>query len=107
MVRVLDLCFPWRLVLFARPWLCWCLAAGFCCLVVLVVVYKDVCELFLGESYHKERIIGQANFYRVPTLCFTVASTSVASRLFRLGEACGKPCLLVVSAQISLGRVSV
>ncbi|KAG5406920.1 hypothetical protein IGI04_013039 [Brassica rapa subsp. trilocularis] len=62
-VRVLDLCFPWRLVMFARPWLCWCLAA--------------------------ERIIGQANFYRVPTLDFTVASTSAASRLFRLGEASG------------------
>ncbi|CAN7071796.1 unnamed protein product [Brassica oleracea var. botrytis] len=69
-VRVLDLCFPWRHVLFARLWLCWCLA--------------------------EEWIIGQANFYRVPTLGFTVASPSAASRLFRLGEASGKLCLLVV-----------
>ncbi|KAL0662927.1 hypothetical protein Bca4012_099764 [Brassica carinata] len=65
---------------------------------------KDICELFLGESYHKERIIGQTNFYRVMTLGFTVASPSAASPsaaspsaasgLFRLGEASGKLCLL-------------
>ena len=61
----------------------------------------------MGESYHKERIIGQTNFYRVMTLGFTVASPSAASPsaasgLFRLGEASGKLCLLVVSALFSL-----
>ncbi|CAN6935180.1 unnamed protein product, partial [Brassica oleracea] len=94
----------------------WCLfAACFVRIRCSGLQVKDICELFLGESYHKERIIGQTNFYRVMTLGFTVASPSAASPsaaspsaasgLFRLGEASGKLCLLVVSAQISLSRV--
>ncbi|KAG5390363.1 hypothetical protein IGI04_031904 [Brassica rapa subsp. trilocularis] len=84
-------------------WIGWCLFVACLFLIrcrgLLVVQVHDLCHswilvyqlLDLGffRCLVAERIIGQANFYRVLSLGFTVVSPSAASGLLRLGEAGG------------------